>query len=97
MSKLHLVFGGRVSDPQGTDFVDLHNLDVVGYFSPPQATNLWDKAQHALGFLGLGAQPPTPEWGTMLASAREFTKASASLEFICVPKKALMRPKFIGI
>jgi dipeptide transport system permease protein len=26
----------------------------------------------ALGFLGLGAQPPTPEWGTMLASAREF-------------------------
>lgn len=26
----------------------------------------------ALGFLGMGAQPPTPEWGTMLASAREF-------------------------
>ncbi len=26
----------------------------------------------ALGFLGLGAQPPTPEWGTMLAEAREF-------------------------
>lgn len=26
----------------------------------------------ALGFLGLGAQPPTPEWGTMLATAREF-------------------------
>ncbi|UVK39066.1 ABC transporter permease subunit [Mesorhizobium sp. AR10] len=26
----------------------------------------------ALGFLGVGAQPPTPEWGTMLASAREF-------------------------
>ncbi|MDJ1159150.1 ABC transporter permease subunit [Chelatococcus sp. SYSU_G07232] len=26
----------------------------------------------ALGFLGLGAQPPTPEWGTMLAAAREF-------------------------
>jgi dipeptide transport system permease protein len=26
----------------------------------------------ALGFLGLGAQPPTPEWGTMLAGAREF-------------------------
>jgi dipeptide transport system permease protein len=26
----------------------------------------------ALGFLGLGAQPPTPEWGTMLANAREF-------------------------
>jgi dipeptide transport system permease protein len=26
----------------------------------------------ALGFLGLGAQPPTPEWGTMLSEAREF-------------------------
>ena len=28
----------------------------------------------ALGFLGLGAQPPTPEWGTMLADAREFIR-----------------------
>ncbi len=26
----------------------------------------------ALGFLGLGAQPPTPEWGTMLANALQF-------------------------
>ena len=26
----------------------------------------------ALGFLGLGAQPPTPEWGTMLAEARQY-------------------------
>jgi dipeptide transport system permease protein len=26
----------------------------------------------ALGFLGLGAQPPLPEWGTMLASARDY-------------------------
>lgn len=26
----------------------------------------------ALGFLGLGAQPPIPEWGTMLASARDY-------------------------
>ena len=26
----------------------------------------------ALGFLGLGAQPPLSEWGTMLADAREF-------------------------
>ncbi|CAN7583026.1 ABC transporter permease [Phyllobacterium sp. LjRoot231] len=25
-----------------------------------------------LGFLGLGAQPPSPEWGTMLSSGREF-------------------------
>lgn len=26
----------------------------------------------ALGFLGMGANAPTPEWGTMLADAREF-------------------------
>ncbi len=26
----------------------------------------------SLGFLGLGAQPPTPEWGTMLADAMQF-------------------------
>jgi dipeptide transport system permease protein len=26
----------------------------------------------ALGFLGLGAQPPSPEWGTMSADGREF-------------------------
>ncbi|MEM8851651.1 MAG: nickel transporter permease [Pseudomonadota bacterium] len=25
-----------------------------------------------LGFLGLGAQPPSPEWGAMLASGRQF-------------------------
>ena len=28
-----------------------------------------------LGFLGLGAQPPTPEWGTMLADSREFIRS----------------------
>ncbi|MFC7443175.1 ABC transporter permease [Laceyella putida] len=26
----------------------------------------------ALGFLGLGAQPPDPEWGTMLSDARDY-------------------------
>ena len=33
MSKLHLVFGGRVADPQGLDFVDPAALDVVGIFA----------------------------------------------------------------
>lgn len=28
----------------------------------------------ALGFLGLGAQPPTPEWGTMLSGALQFVQ-----------------------
>ena len=30
----------------------------------------------ALGFLGMGAQPPTPEWGTMLAKGREFISSA---------------------
>jgi dipeptide transport system permease protein len=34
------------------------------------ATAILDAA--ALGFLGLGAQPPTPEWGTMLAGALRY-------------------------
>ncbi|RBO86176.1 dipeptide ABC transporter permease DppC [Marinomonas aquiplantarum] len=28
----------------------------------------------ALGFLGLGAQPPTPEWGSMLSDALQFVQ-----------------------
>jgi dipeptide transport system permease protein len=30
----------------------------------------------ALGFLGLGAQAPTPEWGTMLADSLKFLQAA---------------------
>ena len=33
MSKLHLVFGGRVADPQTLDFVDPSALEVVGIFA----------------------------------------------------------------
>ena len=29
-----------------------------------------------LGFLGLGAQPPTPEWGAMLSTGREYMLGS---------------------
>ncbi len=32
MSKLHLVFGGRVTDPRKLDFQDPTALDVVGIF-----------------------------------------------------------------
>ncbi len=42
MQKLHLVIGGRVSDPQGLDFVDLKALDVVGvYGSYAEAEDAW--------------------------------------------------------
>ena len=33
----------------------------------------------ALGFLGLGAQPPTPEWGSMLADARNLIRSNPGI------------------
>ncbi|HTU03655.1 MAG TPA: ABC transporter permease [Candidatus Sulfotelmatobacter sp.] len=43
---------------------------VIAYSSISVATAiLWAAA---LSFLGLGAQPPTPEWGAMLADGRDF-------------------------
>ncbi len=35
----------------------------------------------ALSFLGLGAQPPTPEWGQMLAEARNYVFTAPHLVF----------------
>ena len=32
MSKLHLVFGGRVKDPRSLEFTDLSKIDFVGLF-----------------------------------------------------------------
>ena len=33
MSKLHLVFGGRVTDPRTLDFTDPASCEVVGIFA----------------------------------------------------------------
>jgi hypothetical protein len=42
MSKLHLVFGGRVKDPRGLDFVDLNTIDFVGlYNNYAEAEEAW--------------------------------------------------------
>ena len=42
MSKLHLVFGGRVKDPQTLEFADLDKIDIVGIFPDYQtAENAW--------------------------------------------------------
>jgi len=50
MSKLHLVFGGRVKDPRGLDFVDLDNIDLVGlYENYAEAEEAWrGKAQRTV-------------------------------------------------
>ena len=39
-----------------------------------------------LGFLGLGAQPPTPEWGSMLADSREFIRSDPWIVDIARPR-----------
>jgi hypothetical protein len=45
MSKLHLVFGGRVEDPRGLDFADLSSIDVVGiYDNYADAEDAWRAA-----------------------------------------------------
>lgn len=44
---LHLVFGGVVADPSGTEFVDTDNLDIVGIFpNYKSALNAWRGASH---------------------------------------------------
>jgi len=41
---------------------------VTATFGIPQAI----LASAALGFLGLGVQPPAPEWGTMISAGKDF-------------------------
>jgi dipeptide transport system permease protein len=69
------VIGSKVA---GAGPLRLMAITVLPNCLPPlivQATLNFSNAildAAALGFLGMGAQPPTPEWGTMLADAREF-------------------------
>ncbi len=42
----------------------------------------------ALGFLGLGVQPPTPEWGAMLSNARMYLRSAPGVAFF--PGLAIM-------
>jgi peptide/nickel transport system permease protein len=46
----------------------------------------------SLSFLGLGAQPPTPEWGAMLASGRNYLRAASWVSTI--PGLAIMAVVF---
>lgn len=42
---MHLVFGGRVRDPRGLDFVDLGSLDIVGMYPDyASAVDAWRSA-----------------------------------------------------
>lgn len=42
----------------------------------------------ALGFLGLGAQPPTAEWGTMLSTSRDYIERASWL--VTLPGLAIL-------
>ncbi|PHZ83315.1 DUF4170 domain-containing protein [Paremcibacter congregatus] len=45
---LHLVFGGKVADPQTLDFVDVEDLDIVGIFpNYKTAFDAWKGASQA--------------------------------------------------
>ena len=50
MQKLHLVMGGRVTNPQGLEFTDVAKLDLVGiYDNYAEAEEAWrDKAQRTV-------------------------------------------------
>jgi len=48
---------------------------ITVYSTLSVASAILDAA--ALGFLGLGAQPPTPEWGAMLSNSRQFLISGA--------------------
>lgn len=46
--QLYLVFGGKVSDPRTTDFVDSEELDTVGIFPTyEEAKNAWKGASQS--------------------------------------------------
>nr|WP_247004729.1 nickel transporter permease [Halosolutus gelatinilyticus] len=47
-------------------------------------------AATGLSYLGLGAQPPTPEWGTMIADGRNYLRSAPWL--VTAPGVAIMLP-----
>ncbi|HEY8477929.1 MAG TPA: ABC transporter permease, partial [Chloroflexota bacterium] len=57
---------------------------VTATFGIPEAI----LASAALGFLGLGVQPPTPEWGAMIAEGKDFIRRAPNL--ILWPGLAIM-------
>ena len=57
---------------------------VLATFGIPEAI----LASAALGFLGLGVQPPTPEWGVMISEGKDFIRRAPYL--ITWPGVAIM-------
>jgi peptide/nickel transport system permease protein len=74
------VLAARASGARGTRIVLVHILPNV--FAPilvlaTLGVGLAILTAASLSFIGLGAQPPTPEWGSMLATGRTYLRESA--------------------
>lgn len=52
---------------------------IIVYFTMRIGTSILTAA--SLSFLGLGAQPPSPEWGAMLSSGRDFLNSAPHVTF----------------
>ncbi|MDN4075959.1 ABC transporter permease subunit [Fictibacillus terranigra] len=52
---------------------------IIVYFTMRIGTSILTAA--SLSFLGLGAQPPTPEWGAMLSSGRDYLNTAPHVVF----------------
>jgi len=59
---------------------------IIVYSTMRMATSILSTS--ALSFLGLGAQPPTPEWGAMIATGRDYMYTSPHMTI--VPGIAIM-------
>ena len=76
------VMASRVAGRSSTYIAVLHILPNVLNILVVQATISFAiaiLADAALGYLGLGTQPPTPTWGRMLKDAQSFLSQSAYL------------------
>ncbi|QEK13031.1 ABC transporter permease subunit [Crassaminicella thermophila] len=52
---------------------------IIVYFTMRIGTSILTAA--SLSFIGLGAQPPTPEWGAMLSGGRDYLSISPHVTF----------------
>ncbi|WP_432402525.1 ABC transporter permease subunit [Wukongibacter sp. M2B1] len=52
---------------------------IIVYFTMRIGTSILTAS--SLSFLGMGAQPPTPEWGAMLSSGRDYLGVASHITF----------------
>ncbi|OLO42447.1 nickel ABC transporter permease subunit NikC [Alkalihalophilus pseudofirmus] len=78
----HFVAAAKLSGTPGPVIVWRHILpNMIHQVVVVVSINIGSVILHIAGFsfLGLGIQPPTPEWGTMLNDSRQFLRSDPSL------------------